>query len=168
MEDQRILHYFIGTICDFSQPVSQPVAVVSEPVIDPLYEDPNQTNILDQIAEAEEKTFSQMVQEDPEMLEIVHQVDEILGTLDEAEEYVLTEDELAHELYGVDNDIEVSFHPAEQEIKDCIDEIVVQYTDPAGNTFEAPVVIDEFAEEDNFDLDFNETEEEPDNTPDFF
>jgi hypothetical protein len=109
-----------------------------------------------------------MVQEDPEMLEIVHQVDEILGTLDEAEEYVLTEDELAHELYGVDNDIEVSFHPAEQEIKDCIDEIVVQYTDPAGNTFEAPVVIDEFAEEDNFDLDFNETEEEPDNTPDFF
>ena len=182
MEDQRILHYFIGTICDFSQPVSQPVAVVSEPVIDPLYEDPNQTNILDQIAEAEEKTFSQMVQEDPEMLEIVHQVDEILGTLDEAEEDVLTEDELAHQLYGVDNDIEVSIpgpcaaHDAETEreiqqenLEDIFpqDETVI-YTDPAGNTFEAPIVIDEFAEEDNFDLDFNETEEEPDNTPDFF
>jgi len=27
---------------------------------------------------------------------------------------------------------------------------------------------DVFAEADNFDLDFNETEEEPDNTPDFF
>jgi hypothetical protein len=113
MEDQRILHYFIGTICDFSAPpqsVSAPPINLSAPVEDPLYEDPNQTNILDQIAEAEaeEKTFSQMVQEDPEMLEIVHQVDEILGTLDEAEENVLTEDELAHQLYGVDNDIEVS------------------------------------------------------------
>jgi len=190
MEDQRILHYFIGTICDFSTPAipNAPVVVVSEPieeeVIDPLYADPGQTNILDQIAEAEaeEKTFSEMVQEDPEMLEIVHQVDEILGTLDEAEEDVLTEDELAHELYGVDNDIEVSIpgpcaaHDAETEreiqqenLEDIFpqDETVV-YTDPVGNTFEAPIVIDEFAEEDNFDLDFNETEEEPDNTPDFF
>jgi len=190
MEDQRILHYFIGTICDFSTPAipNAPVAVVSEPVeeevIDPLYADPGQTNILDQIAEAEaeEKTFSQMVQEDPEMLEIVHQVEEILGTLDEAEEDVLTEDELAHQLYGVDNDIEVSIpgpcaaHDAETEreiqqenLEDIFpqDETVI-YTDPAGNTFEAPIVIDEFAEEDDFDLDFNETEEEPDNTPDFF
>jgi hypothetical protein len=214
MEDQRILHYFIGTICDFSTPAipNAPVAVVSEPVeeevIDPLYADPGQTNILDQIAEAEaeEKTFSQMVQEDPEMLEIVHQVEEILGTLDEAEEDALTEDELAHQLYGVDNDIEVSIPAPEvddfvtDEEEDAIlDEILVPispcaahdsetereiqqenltdifpqdetviYTDPAGNTFEAPIVIDEFAEEDNFDLDFNETEEEPDNTPDFF
>jgi hypothetical protein len=155
MEDQRILHYFIGTICDFSapvQPVSAPVAVVSEPVVDPLYEDPNQTNILDQIAEAEaeEKTFSQMVQEDPEMLEIVHQVDEILGTLDEAEEDVL------------------SLEPTVEDHIQFEAEGVINYTDPAGNTFEAPIVIDEFAEEDNFDLDFNETEEEPDNTPDFF
>jgi hypothetical protein len=51
------------------------------------------------------------------------------------------------------------------------DETVV-YTDPVGNTFEAPVVTanfdDEFALKDNFDLDFNETEEEKDNTPDFF
>jgi len=155
MEDQRILHYFIGTICDFSapvQPVSAPVAVVSEPVVDPLYEDPNQTNILDQIAEAEaeEKTFSQMVQEDPEMLEIVHQVDEILGTLDEAEEDVL------------------SLEPTVEDHIQFEAEGVINYTDPAGNTFEAPIVIDEFAEEDNFDLDFNETEEEADNTPDFF
>lgn len=57
MEDQRILHYFIGTICDFSapvQPVSAPAPVVSAPV-DPLttnYGEPeNQTNLLVQIAE---------------------------------------------------------------------------------------------------------------------
>jgi hypothetical protein len=63
MEDQRILHYFIGTICDFSappQPVSAPVINLSAPVqeeeevVDPLYEIPNQTNLLDAIAEVEE------------------------------------------------------------------------------------------------------------------
>jgi hypothetical protein len=158
MEDQRILHYFIGTICDFSAPAipNAPLAVISEPVeeevIDPLYADPGQTNILDQIAEAEaeEKTFSQMVQEDPEMLEIVHQVEEILGTLDEAEEDVL------------------SLEPTVEDHIQFEAEGIVNYTDTAGNTFEAPIVIDDFAEEDNFDLDFNETEEEPDNTPDFF
>ena len=88
MEDQRILHYFIGTICDFSapvQPVSAPVPNLSTPPqdlsapVDPLYADPNQTNILDQIAELEKVE--------------------------------VTEDELAHELYGVDNDIEVSIDP---------------------------------------------------------
>jgi len=158
MEDQRILHYFIGTICDFSTPAipNAPLAVISEPVeeevIDPLYADPGQTNILDQIAEAEaeEKTFSQMVQEDPEMLEIVHQVEEILESLDEAEEDVL------------------SLEPTVEDHMQFEAEGIVNYTDPAGNTFEAPIVIDDFAEEDNFDLDFNETEEEPDNTPDFF
>jgi hypothetical protein len=180
MEDQRILHYFIGTICDFSapvQPVSAPVAVVSEPVVDPLYEDPNQTNILDQIAEAEaeEKTFSQMVQEDPEMLEIVHQVDEILGTLDEAEEVPFDidadDDAVLDSLLTpcAAHDAETEREIQQENLEDIFpqDETVI-YTDPAGNTFEAPIVIDEFAEEDNFDLDFNETEEEPDNTPDFF
>lgn len=57
MEDQRVLHYFIGTVCNFSapvQPVSAPAPVVSAPV-DPLennYGEPeNQTNLLVQIAE---------------------------------------------------------------------------------------------------------------------
>ena len=58
--------------------------------------------------------------------------------------------------------------PAEQEVKECIDDIVVHYTDPAGNTFEAPIVINDFAKEDNFDLDFTETEEETGEVPDFF
>jgi hypothetical protein len=176
MEDQRILHYFIGTICDFSTPAipNAPVAVVSEPieeeVIDPLYADPGQTNILDQIAEAEaeEKTFSQMVQEDPEMLEIVHQVDQILGTLDEAEEDVLSLDEEEDDDWNKLELAGIITPCAAHDVETEKEESIIQYTDPAGNTFEAPIVIDDFAEEDNFDLDFNETEEEPDNTPDFF
>ena len=57
LEDQRILHYFISTVCNFTtppQPVSAPVQVLSAPV-DPLtnnYGEPeNQTNLLTQIAE---------------------------------------------------------------------------------------------------------------------
>lgn len=44
------------------------------------------------------------------------------------------------EVTGDESVLEPTIHPAEQEIKDCIDEIVVQYTDPVGNTFEAPVI----------------------------
>lgn len=190
MEDQRILHYFIGTICDFSapvQPVSTPAEDVSTPV-DPLttnYGQPeNQTNLLVQIAEVtgdesvlaaqypvtEEQAFqnikevteqalqdelifgvsgvavsaegvrnvpieevleemqksdNQVVQDDPEMLEIVHQVDEILETLDEAEE----------DVFVTEDGIEVT----EEELPWDNDE-VIGYTDPDGNTFEAPVV----------------------------
>jgi hypothetical protein len=67
LEDQRILHYFISTICDFSKPISQPVPAVSEPVeeevVDPLYEVPNQTNILDQIADLELMKILDMLQQ---------------------------------------------------------------------------------------------------------
>jgi hypothetical protein len=155
MEDQRILHYFISTVGNF-QTVSAPVQVLSAPVpnlsappqeeevVDPLYVIPNQTNILDQIAEIEtenddtyddtsdknddtsiEVTDNQVVQQDPEMLEIVHQVEEILETLDEAEE---TPFDLDAEDDAV---LDIVLKP--------IDE-TVYYTDNAGNTFEAPIV----------------------------
>ena len=95
-----------------------------------------------------------MVQEEIINAEVLHQSDEIIEDTNEAEEDILTEDELAHQLYGVDNDIEVSIpgpcaaHDAETEreieqenLTDIFphDEIV-QYTDPLGNTFETPVV----------------------------
>ena len=107
MEDQRILHYFIGTICDFSQPV-QPVVtqIPLVPIVDPLYADPGQTNILDQIAEIENS--EEVVQDETICADDLHQSEEIIEDTNEAEENVLTEDELAHELYGVDTDIEVS------------------------------------------------------------
>jgi hypothetical protein len=246
MEDQRILHYFIGTICDFSAPpqsVSAPPINLSAPVEDPLYEDPNQTNILDQIAEVEnlEQTGTnddenevilyqseEVVQDGAICADDLHQSDEIIEDTNEAEEDVLTEDELAHQLYGVDNDIEVSIPSVDLDAEEDEDwdqleaegtiTPIVQYTDPAGNTFEAPVVApcaahdaetereieqenltdifpqvkvetvqlnettvaavivteavedldDAFAEADNFDLDFTETETEEDNSPDFF
>lgn len=81
---------------------------------------------------------NQVVQEEVEIDTVLHQSEEITLNIIEAEEVPLELDE------------------------------VVQYTDPVGNTFEAPVVIDDFAEEDNFDLDFTETEEETGDVPDFF
>jgi hypothetical protein len=88
MEDQRMLHHVITNEFDLNTPVlveSEPVidysaaVEITAPIPDPLYIVPNQTNILDQIAEVEEPST-----------------------------ITLTE--------------------------------TVQYTDPQGNTFEAPVV----------------------------
>jgi hypothetical protein len=111
LEDQRILHYFISTICDFSKPISQPVPAVSEPVeeevVDPLYEVPNQTNILDQIADLE-----------------ADQIDEDIRYAAAEEESLLA-----------------AQHPVTEEeaLSITLDE-TIEYTDPQGNTFEAPVV----------------------------
>jgi hemoglobin-like flavoprotein len=192
MEDQRILHYFIGTICDFSAPpqsVSAPVPDLSAPVVDPLYEDPNQTNILDQIAEvtgdesvlaalyplAAEQAFqnikevteqalkdelmfgvsgvavsaegvrnvpidevlekmqesdNQVVQEEVEIDTVLHQSEEIILDTNEAEE------ELSDEFVAV---AEPEDYVTVEEYTTTIDQVVT-YLDPAGNTFEAPVV----------------------------
>ena len=170
MEDQRILHYFISTIGNFTNvPAQVPVNVVATTVVDPLTVIPNQTNILDQIAEIEADQEADMIDEDVR--------------------YTISEEELAEDLYGVNNhDVEVNH---------SITDDVIQYTDPVGNTFEAPVVDDfitddnedelldavlipintveetkeddVFATEDNFDLDFNETTNgDGDEIPDFF
>ena len=61
MEDQRMLHWFISNEFDLSgtpvvSPIVQAMIEVTEPMVDPLYTVPNQTNILDQIAEIEEET----------------------------------------------------------------------------------------------------------------
>ena len=163
MEDQRILHYFIGTICDFSTPAipNAPVAVVSEPVeeelqiVDPLNAIPNQTNILDQIAEL---TTNQETDEfSKAQLEGVQAPEEFIDALVNAPEMDASEVDMS----------KVTWVDAPESVK-AVEEIV-EYTDPVGNTFEAPIVIDDFAEEDNFDLDFtDETKEDEDFTSDFF
>jgi len=55
MEDQRMLHWFITNEIGLTTPVV-PVNVAMDDGTDPLYVVPNQTNILDQIAEIEEET----------------------------------------------------------------------------------------------------------------
>jgi hypothetical protein len=198
MEDQRILHYFIGTICDFSAPVlglSAPVPDLSVPpqdlseLVDPLYAVPGQTNILDQIAEIEESDLTGTNDDENEV--ILYQSEEIILATNEAEEVPFAEAE----------SIEVT-----EDETPWVDNEVLHYTDPAGNTFEAPVVSDPEDEDEvfqspapependafeykadeanldlivekqpesmvaDFDLDFNtdDAEESTDNVPDFF
>ena len=197
MEDQRILHYFISTIGNFNQcsPSAQIVQTdntVVEPVVDPLTVIPNQTNIIDQIAELERVQYPLTpddafppVQEEVENEEVLHQSEEVVIHIETDQEYL----ERVAEIEG-EPEIEVveaTENTFEYEVE------TIHYTDPAGNTFEAPVVVDIidlnettkqavvvqetfedndeeiFAEEDNFDLDFNDdTNEDPDSIPDFF
>ena len=93
MEDQRMLHWFITNEVGLATPAIPISVMMDDVIVDPLYEIPNQTNILDQIAE---------VTEDESLL---------------AAQYPVTEEE--------------AFAPTNE---------LLEYTDPAGNTFEAPVV----------------------------
>ena len=161
MEDQRVLHYFISSINNFAQaPAIVVVPEVEEEVAPVVHSDPNQTNLLDQIAE----------------IEATEDIEDSLE-LEQNEEYL-------------ENPVNLE---TLDEISNEVVEETVSYTDPMGNTFEAPIVIDsielntttkaavivvenaedteqdEFAAADNFDLDFNEeTNEDPDSIPDFF
>jgi hypothetical protein len=222
MEDQRILHYFISTIGNFQQcstpaQVVEPINNVSTPVEDQLasnYGEPeNQTNLLVQIAEEtgddsvlqaqypltpddafppvqKGSDFDIDLHQSEEVVEDVIEDTEVPFDIDADDDAVL--DSLLTPCAA--HDVETVREIEEEKSEDIFpqDEIV-QYTDPAGNTFEAPVVVDIidlnettkqavvvqetfedndeeiFAEEDNFDLDFNDdTNEDPDSIPDFF
>jgi len=218
MEDQRILHYFISTIGNFQQcstpaQVIQPINSVSEAMETEV--DPNQINLLDAIAEAEAK--QEVVQEEVKNKEVLHQYEEEVEDVIEDIELPFDIDEDDDAVLGsLLTPITPIEYKAENPIADTGDS--VKYTDPVGNTFEAPIVdktfteelseavtekfeteaeefvwgnnsvvdtvdlnentkmavivteSDDFAMEDNFDLDFDldDTEEEKDNTPDFF
>ena len=119
MEDQRMLHWFISNEFDLTgspvmSPIVQAMVEVTEPVIDPLYTVPNQTNILDQIAEV---TGDELVSEPQFNAEI----------------------NLELENNTIQNEIELTIEEVVEDTVNLTDE-VIEYTDTAGNTFEAPVV----------------------------
>ena len=171
MEDQRILHYFISTVGNFTPVAVAVPEVVEEIIVDPLannYGQPeNQTNLLVQIAEME-VADNQLVQNGGENDTVLYHPEEIILEVEEAEE-------IPFDLDAEDDAmLDALLTPIEREISpenltDIFpqDETVV-YTDPVGNTFEAPIVISDFALEDDFDLEFIEENKEEDDIPDFF
>jgi hypothetical protein len=172
MEDQRILHMFISEVNKFAptpvistspQDLSAPVPDLSTPVLEV---DPNQINLLDAIAEAE-LADNQVVQEEVEIDTVLHQSEEIILDTNDTEEPAF---DLDAEDDAILDRILIPLSPIEFKAENPTLETGdhVKYSDAAGNTFEAPIVIDDFAEEDNFDLDFTETEEESGDVPDFF
>jgi hypothetical protein len=130
MEDQRVLHYFISSVNNFSIPQPTPqVQPVIEAEVDPLttnYGQPeNQLNILTEIEKTEAEESS---------LELEAKVD-----LSDFKEGLDIDDSNLDELV---NEAEESILEVEELDRNITMEEVVNYTDPAGNTFEAPVVID--------------------------
>jgi hypothetical protein len=146
----------------------------------------------DRFEEESQLSDNQVVQEEVENEEVLHQSEEVVEDVIEDTEIPFDIDEDDDAVLG---SLLVPISPieykAENPIVDTDD--LVKYTDPAGNTFEAPIVVDIidlnettkqavvvqetfedndeeiFAEEDNFDLDFNDdTNEDPDSIPDFF
>lgn len=213
MEDQRMLHWVISNEYDLTTPATANalVALVEEPVVDPLasnYGEPeNQTNLLVQIAE---------VTGDDSVLQAQHPVttpegyplkpSETIPHIDDLTDEQIIQmhsgkgltlahykptDRFEEESQLSDNQVvqedEIWTTDEEpQKIATILDE-VVSYEDPAGNTFEAPVVtVDEVQLNDttkqavvvaeintfdnDFDLSFEETEEDTDSmsSDDFF
>jgi hypothetical protein len=111
MEDQRVLHYFISSIIGSQAPVISTPVIVTEPEV---FVDPNQTNLLDQIAEVEAE----------EVIDRNITIDEVL-----AQSF---RDDLVYGMSGI--------IVTEDEVRNASIDEVMQYTDAVGNTFEAPVV----------------------------
>lgn len=198
MEDQRMLHWVISNEYDLTTPATANalVALVEEPVVDPLlnnYGEPeNQTNLLTQIAEVtgDESVLAAQYPPTPNDTFMSAEVivmdlgdpestpeplqDYIERTAVEEVDHVIVEDEI----WTTDEE--------PQKIATILDE-VVSYEDPAGNTFEAPVVtVDEVqlnettkqavvvadinTFDNDFDLSFDDTEEDTDSmsSDDFF
>jgi len=154
MEDQRMLHWVITNEVEFTTPVQVIEEVVE--VADPLYQVPNQTNILDQIDEITAFSMAQLAGvKAPESIDLENEVWEELEAETEKEEVIELTEELVAETLA----------PMFEERPDE----TVTYTDPVGNTFEALVVpsleptveeIEVFEREQQedflgFDLDFN-------------
>ena len=181
MEDQRILHFFISTIGNF-QTVAQPQVVqpaAPAPVEEDTNEDteefvdPNQITIYDEIEKQKtneanldslEKESSNTVPE--EELSNDEIVDKLYGLEDDDESPIYDEDQIkeriAEDEAAVAEVCDPKTHGDEDHI-DGVDEL------PTEETTEPTTVEDEFAEEDNFSLDFNEeTDGDQDNVPDFF
>ena len=156
MEDQRVLHYFISTVNNFSTSTPAPqVQPVVEAVVDPLttnYGQPeNQLNLLTEIEKIEAEETALETEENISNLELsIVNLDNNLNDSDVEE---------------VLNEAEESFIEVENQDDYVTVEEYIKYTDPVGNSFEAPVVSpcaahDLEPEEADFELDFSDEDDE--------
>lgn len=153
MEDQRVLHYFISSVNNFSTPKVniQPEPVV-EAEVDPLttnYGEPeNQLNILTEIEKTEAEETSLELEANLYLSDFNHVLDIVTPNLDELKESPLMSVEgVVFDLGDPDSKPEpiqdyIERTAVEDVNHSVINDEVVHYTDPAGNTFEAPIVID--------------------------
>ena len=185
MEDQRILHYFIGTICDFSAPVQSVTAQIPVTVIEPVedaveFVDPNQTNLLDQIAAAEADLEADLMDEDlrykhAEAVEVL----DLLINADEAEEIlVLYTDPMGNTFETIDLHNAVTSDPGDDnDDADIWTEVPLKEEEPfeidenqewTGENASTMSTDDTNTNFDILDFSIEEDKKEEDNSPDFF
>jgi hypothetical protein len=239
MEDQRVLHYFISSVNNFSKPLPVEVEIeheeeerVADPLLNNYGEPENQTNILIQIAEetgddtllkaqypvTPDDAFQTEAAPEPTEEEVAaankawgitentdHVIveNEIWTTEDEPKKIATILDEVMHydlvqiaeaeeaslELEPTMSNLDLSTFNLENNLNDSnveevpnevIEETLI-YTDPVGNTFEAPVidvvelnretqmsviVVESEDTEDDFAFDFSDDED--DDSSEFF
>jgi hypothetical protein len=169
MEDQRILHFFISTVTNFQQ-VTAPVAVP----VDPLTVIPNQTNILDQIAEIE----STLMDDDDVWPEVEEITDGIYVPVQEADVVQYT-DPVGNTFEAIDFHNTVTEEPAEEQLSieptpadyELLEAMESSEGTPAVADLDAiPVETTAPVVDNSFDLDFsdNNNDEDGDEIPDFF
>jgi hypothetical protein len=154
MEDQRVLHYFISTVNNFSISQAAPqVQQVVEAVVDPLttnYGQPeNQLNILTEIERTEAEETS---------LELEPNLDLVVNNLDL--------DIKDSNLDEVTNEAEESVLEVEDPDRYITIDEYIKYKDSVGNTFEAPIVPPCAAHDsepgDDFDFDLSIADDDDD------
>ena len=157
MEDQRVLHYFISTVNNFSSSQAAPqVQPVIEAVVDPLttnYGQPeNQLNILTEIERTEAEETSLELEPNLDLSDFNHALDIDDSNIDE-----------------LTNEAEESVLEVEAEVtydRNIAIEEVIHYTDPVGNTFEVPAVSPCAAHDsepgDDFDFDLSIADDDDD------
>jgi hypothetical protein len=133
MEDQRILHWVITNEFTLNAPAPVVDATMQNVLVDPLTVIPNQTNLLDQIAELETENIEIHVESDQEYLERVVEIEGEPEIIDLDEE----EDKDWEKLKVAGIITPCAAHDVETEKEETE---LVQYTDPAGNTFELPMI----------------------------
>jgi len=154
MEDQRVLHYFMSSVNNFNVPkLSVQPEPVEEAVVDPLttnYGQPeNQLNILTEIEKIEAEETSLELELNLDLATYSQDLDiedsnldeEVIEVVEEVAIHVESDEEYAQRVADIEGELEPD---------------VIQYTDPAGNTFEAidfhNAVTAEIVPEANLDL----------------
>lgn len=170
MEDQRMLHWVISNEFDLTAatPDLTPAEEVDTPVVDPLYVIPNQTNLLDQIAEVSEQAMKDefiygisgiSVTEDGIRNMPVEEVMEVMSK----EDIIYTDP--AGNTFEVPSiaDTQVSFEPTPEEHEIFEEEEKASFdTIKLNENTSVAVTVVETAKQDNFDLSFD-LDENPDN-----
>ena len=167
MEDQRILHYFINSVNNFpacSQPAQVPVeeVIVTEDIVNAI--DPNQINLLDQIADMEADMMDENIRyaanEEEEIYDEL-EVEEL--ALEQPEESILQYTDKDGNTFEA-----IEFHNAAVEHSLTPTEEEYELYEADLNTLETKKI--DKKEEANFDLDFTSTTDAEDNesVADFF